>query len=538
MKKRRLFENIDHKLMWPAIIFVLTVMVLAALFPEQLNRVTAVGASFITRELGFIIQIIALGCVAILAWLAFGKYGSVRFGGREAKPEFSFLSFAFMMFTAGVGAGLVYWAIGEPIYYMLWPPYGAEALSAEASTWAISYSIYHWNIIGWAIFLLPAIPYAYYMHNRKQTNLRLSALCAEVIGEKRANSWVGYLINIFAIFGTLGAFSTSMGVSADLLGAGLTKLFGIPATIGVKIAIVSSFIVFYIIIMALGLKKGISKLADICVYISVAMVIFILLVGPTSFIINYMADSSGMILNNFFRMSFYTDPVARSGFPQDWTIFYWAWYFAYLVMMGLFIARVSKGRTMRQVIITCIVGSSLGCMLFLGILGGYTVDGIMSNSLPIVNWFNELGLAGAIIEVIGSVPGGAVLIVIFMIAAYFLITTTMSSATYAVSMMTTKRLPVDGDPDLSIRIIWCVAVGVISMVALLMGGAINTIKSMAIISAPPMIVLYIIMFICLIRWLKKDYIVRSTLLEQNPVTTAEVDPEKSLEDAFEDQKGY
>lgn len=512
-KNGGLFKNADQKLMWPAIIFVLVVMALATMFPEKLNAITGAGSSFITHQLGSFIDLVALGCIGILAWLAFGKYGNVRFGGEDAKPEFSFMSFAFMMFTAGVGAGLIYWAIGEPIYYMLQPPYGVEPLSEEASTWAISYSTFHWNITGWSIFLFPAIPYGYYMHNRKKSNLRLSALCTEVIGKKHENSWIGYVINIFAIFGTLGAFSTSMGLSADLLASGLYKMFGIVPTTAVKISIVVSFIVFYIIIMTLGLKKGISKLADICVYISVAMIVFILIVGPTSFIINYMGDSLGMIANNFFRMSLYTDPVRKTGFPQDWTIFYWAWYFAYLVMMGLFIAKVSKGRTFRQVILTCVIGSSLGCMLFMGILGGYTVNGILTESIPVVKWFNELGLSSAVIEVIASVPSGMILLAIFMVSAYVLITTTMTSATYAVSLMTTKKLGKDGDPDLAIRIVWSIAVGAISMVALLMGAGVNTIKSMAIISAPPMILLYIIMFLCLIRWLKKDYTVTPSIVE-------------------------
>ena len=520
-RRKEMLKNADQKLMWPAIIFVFVVMILSAMFPEKLNTITGAGSSFITHELGILIDSVAVGCVAVLIWLAFGKYGNVRFGGEDAKPEFSFASFAFMMFTAGVGAGLVYWAIGEPIYYMLWPPYGVEPLSAEASTWAITYSTYHWNITGWAIFLLPAIPYGYYMHNRKKSNLRLSAVCAEVIGKKHEKSWLGYMINVFAIFCTLGAFSTSMGLSAELLGAGLQKVFGIVPTTGVKVTIVASFIIFYIVVMTLGLKKGISKLADICVYVSVAMIIFILVVGPTSFIINYICDSTGMILDNFFRMSFYTDPVHKTNFPQDWTIFYWAWYFAYLVMMGLFIAKVSKGRTIRQVILTCVVGSSLGCMLFMGVLGGYTVDGILTGSLPIIEWFHEKGLSAAVIEVISSVPGGSILLIIFLISVYFLITTTMSSATYAVSLMTTKKLEKDGDPALAIRITWCIAVGAISMVALLMGGAINTIKTMAIISAPPMIILYVIMFICLIRWLKKDYTVSSNIMEHIAVEEME-----------------
>lgn len=505
--KKGMFDmsNLDHKLMWPALIFIFVVMILAVIFPEQMKSITAAGSNFVTYQLGFFIQIIALGCVVVLLWLAFGKYGNIRFGGEDAKPQFSFLAFAFMMFTAGVGAGLIYWSIGEPLFYMLYPPYGIEPLSKESTEWAISYSIYHWNIIGWGIFLFPAIPYGYYLHNRKNRNMRLSSLCSTIIGEKHKDSWVGYAINIFAIFGTLGAFSTSMGLSAELLGAGLNRLFGIESTITVKVSIVLSFIVFYVFVMLAGLKKGISKLADVCVYIAFGMIIFIFITGPTSFILNYYADSLGVILDNFFRMTFYTDPVHKSGFPQGWSIFYWAWYLAYLVMMGLFIARVSKGRTFRQTILTCMFGSSVGCSLFLGILGGYTVNGQMTGEFPFVSWLSERGLSQAVIDVIASVPHGSIILVVFLIAAYFLITTTMTSATYAVSMMTTKNLDPDEDLDVSVRLIWSIAVGCISMVALLMGGSIDTIKSMAIISAPPMIILYIIMMLCLLKWLKQDY---------------------------------
>lgn len=515
MKGKLSLKNVDNKLMWPAIIVVFAIMGLSAVFPEMMQGITAKGSSFVTNQLGFLIQLVALGCAGVLAWLAFGKYGDVRFGGQDAKPDFSFVAYAFMMFTAGVGAGLIYWSIGEPMYYMISPPYGIEAMTAEATEWAITYSMYHWNVIGWSIFLLPAIPYGYYLHNKKQRNMRLSALCADVIGKKNANSWLGYAINIFAIFGTLGAFSTSMGLSAELLAAGLNTVFGIESTTFVKVCIVMSFVVFYIFVMLAGLKKGISKLADFCVYISVAMILFVLIAGPTLFILNYYADSTGMMLQNFFRMTFYTDPVNGSGFPQSWSIFYWAWYFAYLVMMGLFIAKVSKGRTFKQTILTCILGSSFGCSLFLGILGGYTVNGQLTGVIPIAEWMSEKGLSQSVIDVIGTVPFGSLVVVIFLISAYFLITTTMSSATYAVSMMTTKDLEPDQDPDKSVTIIWSIAVGAISIVALLMGGSIDTIKSMAIISAPPMVILYVIMFICLLKWLRKDISFKSAVVIEN-----------------------
>lgn len=512
-KKKK--DNVDWKLLVPAVIIVFFIMALSAIFPETMLKITGIGADFVTHELGLFIQIVAIGCLALCLWFAFGKYGKIRFGGPNAKPEFSFLTFAFMAFSAGIGTGLIYWAIGEPLSYLQNPPFGIEPFSTESTEWAISYGIYHWNIIGWSIYCLPAIPFAYYLHNRKQNDLRLSAVTSEVIGKKHTNSWLGYTINIFAIFGTLGAFSTSMGLSADLLGAGLNAAFGIPNTLFVQILIVLSFVVFYIAIMVIGIKKGISRVADLCVYIAIGMVLYFLFAGNTSFIISYIADSIGIIGNNFLRMSFSTDPINQSGFPQDWTIFYWAWFFAYLVMMGLFLARISKGRTIRQLVLTVIVGSSLGSALFMGILGAYTVDGQLSG-IPFAQLAEEEGIAQAIISVISTLPFGSVILIVFLIAAYFLIVTTMISATYSVSMMTSKNMDPSTDPDLGSRLVWSVAIGLISLVSLLMGGSIDAIKSIAIIAAPPMVVLYIILVISMLKWLRQDYKINDILIEHKP----------------------
>lgn len=498
-------SNLNGRVFWPSIIVTFFILGLAVLMPEKSLAIANAGMIWVTYDMGWLVQIAGFGCLVFLMWLAFGKYGQVKLGSKDDKPEFTDTTYAFMMFTAGVGAALIYWAIGEPMYYLQSPPMFEEAGSIGATKWLITYPMYHWGPIGWSIFCLPSIPFAYYLHKKKKRNLRLSHLLEDVIGKKNSEGVIGYIIDIVAIFGTLGAFSTSMGFTVDLLGSGINKLIGIPNNLLLQISIVLLFVVFYSIVMFAGMKKGVAKLSNICVYTALALGMFVLIAGPTRFIISYFFDSLGVLSSNFLRMSFWSDPIEKSGFPQAWTMYYWSWYFAYLVMMGLFIARISKGRTMKELILTCVSAGTAGCMFFIGIFGGYAVNGQISGTLPLIEWMNTMGPSLAIIETIASLPMGTFILVIFLIVEFFLMSTTMTSATVAVSMISTKELDADAEPDIKVRMAWTFGVAAVSMAAFFMGGAIDTIKSMSVIVGFPMIILYVMMVICLMKWLKKDY---------------------------------
>lgn len=257
--------------------------------------------------------------------------------------------------------------------------------------------------------------------------------------------------------------------------------------------------------MLAGMKKGVAKLSNICVYLALLLGAFVLFAGPTNFIVSYFVDSVGVLGTNFLRMSLWSDPVQQSGFPQAWTMYYWAWYFAYLVMMGLFLVRISKGRTIKQLVLTCITSGSAGCAFFIAIFGGYAVNGQLQGTLPLLEWMGSLGASPAIIETISSLPIGGIILVLFLIVEFFLMSTTMTSATVAVSMMTTKELDADAEPPVPVRMAWTVGVGAVSLAAFFMGGSINTIKSMCVLVGFPMIILYIIMTMSLMKWLKQDY---------------------------------
>lgn len=500
-----MIKNLDHKLFWTAIIFTLALLGFSAFFSETAFSVATAGYMWITRNLSWFIQSAGLGALILLVYLAFSKYGSIKLGSEDDKPEFSNLSYMFMMCTAGIGAALIFWAMGEPMLYYKNPPMFAEPSSREATEWLIAYPIFHWGPIGWAIFCLPAIPYAYYLHKKKEKNLRLSSLLSELIGKKHKNSWLGFAIDILAIFGTLGAFSTSMGFGANLLASGLSEVFGIPNNIYIQTGIVVFFVAFFGIVMFLGMHRGVEKVANYSVYAVILLAVFVLVTGPTEFILSYFVDSIGVVGQNFIRMSLWTDPVNKSGFPQDWTTFYWTWYFAYLIMMGIFLARISKGRTIRELIIYCICGGTIGSGLLIGIFGGYAVHGQITGSLPLMEWMESMGVSLAILKIIGSLTFGSVILIIFLIVEFFLMSTTMTSAAVALSMMTTKELDEKSDADLRVRMVWTAGVGAVSLIAFFMGGSIDAIKSMCVVIGVIMLILQIFMYILLFRWLKKDY---------------------------------
>lgn len=520
------FNNLDHKLFWPAISFTFLALGLAVLFPEQSGAAANAGMRWVTNDIGWFIQLAGFSCLVFLLYLALSRFGNIKLGTDSDAPEFSYASYAFMIFSAGVGAALIFWAVGEPMYYMQSPPMFAEKGTPEAAQWLITFTLFHWGPTGWAIFCMPAVPFAYYLHKMKHRNLRLSQLVKTVIGEKHANGIVGYIIDIVAIFGTLGAFSTSMGLAVDLIGSGVENLTGIKNGLTMQVGIIVLFIAFYALVMFAGMKKGVSKLANACVYAAFALGIVILVSGPTAFIFAYFFDSVGVMFNNYIRMSFWTDPVQKSGFPQAWTMYYWAWYFAYLVMMGVFLARISKGRTIKQLVLTTITFGSAGCAFFIAIFGSYSVYNEISGTLPVLQWMSESGVSSAIIQTIKSLPFGAVILVIFLVVEFFLMSTTMTSAAMAVSMMTTKELDHDADPDVSVRMIWAVGIGAVSMAAFFMGGSIDTIKSMCVVVGLPMIVLYFILGVCLMKWIRRDHpelFSATTAVPSAPVTNKSAD---------------
>jgi len=496
-------KNVNRLLTYPSIGLVLFILVISGLYPEASQVATNNAMHWLTSHFGWFVELAGIACLGFLLWLAFSKYGHIQLG--KEKPTFSNRTFAFMIFSAGVGSSLIFWSIGEPMYYMQAPPLFLDKGSFAADAFLLTYSIFHWGPTGWAIYCLPSIPFAYMFYIRKERCLSLSQLCSDVIGKKQANGLLGYVINLVGIFGTLAAFASSLAVTVGLLSQGIANLWGINNGLVLQAIIIMLFIVALAFVMVIGFNKGISIISNWTVIGAFLFAFFVLLVSKTDFIMQSFVDSLGVLLDHYFRMSFWNDPVQQSGFPQAWTQYYWAWYFAYLIMMGLFITRISRGRTIKQVILYTISMGSLGCATIISVFGGYAVWGQLLGGIPILDWMHQGGVNYAVIETIKSLPYQPVTMIVFLIIEFLLMLTTMSSASIAVSMMTSNKLELNGDPDHKVKLLWATGIGLISFAVFLTGGGIGTIKSLCVIAGFPMVIVYFILIKAFMGWVQADY---------------------------------
>ncbi|UXH99921.1 BCCT family transporter [Photobacterium sp. TY1-4] len=492
-------KNLNYGLALPAIALVLVLLAVSSTYPVQSQAMANHAMAFVTGWFGWLVELGSLALVGFLLWLAFSKYGEIRLG--DEQPAYSNFSYAGMIFTAGVGASLIYWGIGEPMYYLQSPPLFAEPNSYTAAAWAVTYSIFHWGITGWAIYCFPAIPFAYAFYVQKKRTLKLSTLCAPVVGHHPV---VARTIDLLAIFGTLAAFASSLALTVTLLSTGVSELFGIENSLMLQGGIILLFVMALLCVMLVGFNQGISKVSDYTVSVAILFALFVLVSSQPQFILNNFTDAIGVMLDSFFRMSLWTDPVQQSGFSQSWTQYYWFWYYAYLMMMGLFITRISRGRTIREVILYTISLGALGCAFFISIFGGYAVWAQLIGGFPVQSWMSDGGLTFAVVSLVKTLPAKSAILAIFLVIQFFLMLTTMSSASVATAMLTTHELSLNGDPDNRVKLLWAGAIALISFSVFLCGGGIDTIKSLCVVAGLPMMFIYAILIKQLIHALKHN----------------------------------
>lgn len=495
--------DIAKGIFWPAIITVFSVVALMILFEAPAKKVIDAIFGFCTDQLGSIYLWFGMFALGVCTWLGFGRYGHVRLGGPDAQPEFNRFSWIAMFFCSGIGTSLIYWATIEWTYYYKSPPFaGTEPLTQGAAEWAAMYPIYHWGPIGWVLYLLCAFPIGYAYYNRNKPSLRLSTACAGVIGEDNAKGWVGKIIDILMILGLVGGTGTSLASGTPMLAEALSQMLGVEHTTNVDLIVVVIWTAIFTISVVLGLKKGIKVLSDINVVAVFVLCSLIFVMGPTFFMVNMFTDSIGMMVDNFARMSFYTDPVGRKMFPQWWTIFYWAWWIAYGPYMGIFIARISKGRTFRDLAVTVTLAGSGGCALFFMIFGNTAMHMELNNIYPVLATMKEQSASAAILGVLHQLPLWWLMLPLFIFVGFVYSGTTVDSSAYAIAAVASEDMH-EGEPNLVNRAFWAIALGSIALVLMKLGG-LAPLKTASIVVSVPLIGLMAISVVSLLRWLKED----------------------------------
>jgi BCCT family betaine/carnitine transporter len=398
---------------------------------------------------------------------------------------------------------LLYWAVIEWGYYIDKPPYGLEPRSTAAIEWAASYGIFHWGMTGWAIFCVPTLAIAYPYYVRRIPFLRLSTACSAYLPHGVA-SRRGRFIDFFYMINLIGGTGTSLGLSTPMIAANAAELFGLEHDFALEVAVVLICIAIFGTSAFFGLKRGFKRLADATMIFAFVLLFFVLAVGPTMFILKMGTNSIGLVLQNFIRMNTWTDPVANSGFVENWTIFYWAWWMAYGPFVGIFVTRISRGRTIRGVILGMLTFGSIGAALFYVVLGNYAMYLDLNGVLDVSHLMASGREPEAITRVVTSLPLGKLALAVFGAVATLLLATTYDSASFTLASVSTMRLEAGRNPARWNCVFWACCLGILPVTLMFIEGGIKVVLSATIVFSLPLIGIGVLMCMSLVKMLRED----------------------------------
>jgi betaine/carnitine transporter, BCCT family len=495
--------SLDKRLFWPALAVIFGVTIPMISFPNQAKPIVDAMFAFTTTHFGWAYLLLGVGALFGLFYVAFSRYGQIKLGGATEKAQFSDFSWGSMIFAAGMGIALMNWAFVEPLYLMSSPPLGIEAGSTVAVEWAAMYGLFHWGLVPWAIYTLPAVPIGYVLHVRKSRKLRMSSACEPVLG-RFASGHLGTVIDLMVIFGLIGGVGTSLGLSVPLVSTLLSEITGLADDMWLMMGVLVVWVALFSYSVYRGLDKGIKILSDINVLIASLLLVFVLLSGPTSFLFDLAVNSTGLFLDNFFRISTWTDPVTKGGFPESWTVFYWAWWLAFAPMVGLFIARISRGRTLRNVILGAITWGTLSSCVFFMIMGGYALYLQTAGVLDVVTILNSQGIPQAVVAILETMPASTFVMLVFVVLSFIFLATTLDSTAYVLALISSRNLSGEQEPTRASRMIWCYMIAVIAVAMLVVGG-LKVIQTLSIVCALPLIPIVVIAFLSVLKAMKQDF---------------------------------
>ena len=494
--------NIDWVVFVSTISVVVGVCIPLVLAPEWGSRIVNSALEFVTHKFGVLYIWISIATLIFLIWLAVSRYGALRLGDENEPPQFSNFSWASMIFCAGIGSSLIYWATIEWAFYYSKPPLNLEPGTTEAIEWIASYGIFHWGFTGWALYCLPAVALSYAYHVRGIPYLRISAACETVLG-KQMTGPIGRCIDIFVMVGLIGAAATSLGFSTPVISAVMSQFSGIQESFAMTFFILLILSILFALSVYIGIEKGIKRLSIINTILALGLLVFILIAGPTVFILKLGTNSLGHIFQNYIKMSTWTDPVSSSGFVESWTIFYWAWWIALGPYVGIFVTKISRGRTIRELIFGMLGYGSLGCAIFFIVLGNYALYLELNELLPVVQIVEKQSPEIAIAKIISTLPFGYWILPVVGIIALIFSATTYDSASYTLAAGATRNLTAKEHPARWHRVFWAFALSITPITLLFLGG-LKTLQSATVIVSLPLMFIFVLMAISLLRSLQQD----------------------------------
>jgi choline/glycine/proline betaine transport protein len=496
----------------PAVFFVSSALIIGfavfglvfkAAFAERVAEVQATIANGAGWFLVLVVNIILAYAVFLFA----SRFGRIRIGGADAKPEFSYMAWLAMLFSAGMGIGIMFYGVAEPIDHLISPPLGAEPGSIAAYRDATKVTLLHWGLHAWAIYALTGLALAYFCYNH-HAPLSVRSIFAPLLGE-RVHGWWGHSIDIVSTVATLFGVATSLGLGAMQVNAGLARLTGVSMSVGTQVILIAVITLFATISVVSGLHAGIKRLSVLNVWLAAALLAFVFLIGPTLFVLNGFVQDLGSYISGLVELSFWTETYTGGQWQNQWTVFYWGWWIAWSPFVGLFIARISVGRTIREFIGGALFTASFMTFAWLAVFGNsalfielHGAGGLIAAVQADINTslfvFLDLLPGAGGMHLPDVVAGGVAALTIVIIVSFFV--TSSDSGSLVIDIITAGGTP---EPPVAQRVYWALTEGVVAAV-LLAGGGLVALQTAAISVGLPFAVVIVLMIASLHKALAND----------------------------------
>ncbi len=480
-----------------SIAITISIVLWGLLLPQSFEKVGNATFGYLVTNFGWFYTLSMSSFVIFSIWLAASKYGRIRLGADDSRPEYSYVSWFAMLFSAGMGIGLVFWGVAEPLNHFM-NPMGMEGGTAAAASFAIKKSFLHWGLHPWANYSVLALGLAYMQFRKNKPGL-ISSIFIPLIGEKGAQGPIGKTVDILAIFATVAGVATSLGLGTYQINSGLNYLFGVPENGTVQIIIVVVVTVAFMMSAVTGLDKGIKFLSNLNVGIAGVLVIISFILGPTLLILNAFVDNIGAYLAALPRESFQIGAFNDEPWYGWWTIFYWAWWIAWAPFTGAFIARISKGRTIREFISGVLLAPTLASFIWFAVFGSMGINQGVEVAGEAIK-----STSTAFFVVMSNYPMGGLIsmVTLALICTFFV--TSADSATFVLGMMSSNG---DLNPSTSRKVIWGTIQSLLAL-ALMLGSAngLKMLQTISIAGAFPFAFVMIFCMIALIKMLREEKI--------------------------------
>lgn len=477
-----------------SLVVTFAIVLWAIVLPEHFGAVANSVFNFLVNDFGWLYLIAMFIFVVFSLGLAFSRYGKIRLGNDNDRPEFSTLVWFGMLFGAGMGIGLVFWGVAEPLNHFAAPDMGIKPFTAEAANFAMFASFFHWGFHPWANYSIIGLALAYFQFRKNKPGL-ISTIFIPLIGEERVKGPIGQTIDILAIFATVAGVATSLGLGTLQISSGLNFLFNVPPGMITNLLIIAVITVIYIWTAVSGIEKGIKYLANINLALAFLIVLLVILVGPTVKMINVFTNSLGIYVNQFIQESLRINAFGDNSWINGWRIFYWAWWIAWAPFVGTFIARISRGRTIREFVLGVTVIPALASLVWFAIFGALGL-----NAGPDVAQKAIKVTETALFVVLQQYPLFTVisLITVFLLGTFFI--TSANSATFVLGMFSSHG---DLDPSSGKKLLWGLIQAGLAF-GLLLAGGLKTLQIASIAAAFPFAIVMILACVAIYRAVQEE----------------------------------